>query len=344
MQLPATAIGNDAGDWTGLGARSIELLTREDLKFTTAPVTAEIFRRLGFDVRLTSERDLDLSADRLLFVGGNPRFYKRTFARLASVPPSERPRTIVWYTEPLPMAAAAGLRREPLTLRELAKIVLRDRRINDHYSNARYIRSLVAEGVPDTFVVATKAYQAYLAEVGIHAEFVPLGYHPMLGRLLDRTRDIDLLFLGDFRLRRRRKILRRLRRDGLDILTLGDYSDPRLWGESRTELMNRTKIALNIPRLEGHLPDVRFVVAMATGALLVSEPMYLPDPYIPGVHYVESSVEDMPDTVREYLADDEARRRITREAHTFVTQELTLERSLARLLALAAEGLARRPR
>ena len=46
--------------------------------------------------------------------------------------------------------------------------------------------------------------------------------------------------------------------------------------------MNRTTIALNIPRLEGHLPDMRFVVAMGTGALLVSETVYLPDPYVPG--------------------------------------------------------------
>jgi glycosyltransferase involved in cell wall biosynthesis len=83
---------------------------------------------------------------------------------------------------------------------------------------------------------------------------------------------------------------------------------------------------------------------MAAGALVVSEPVYLPDPYIPGVHYVESSVEDMADTVRRYLADDDARRRITETAHAFVTTELTLARSLTRLVTLASESLSGRGR
>ena len=106
--------------------------------------------------------------------------------------------------------------------------------------------------------------------------------------------------------------------------------------------MNRATIALNIPRLEGHLPDVRLIVAMANGALVVSEPLYLPEPYVPGVHYVEAPAERLAETIREYLADEAARRRITEEAHRFVTTELTLERSFARLLRLAAEGLGRR--
>jgi hypothetical protein len=263
-------------------------------------------------------------------------------ARLASIDPGRRPATIVWHTEPLPMPRAAGLRREPLTTRELAKIVLRDRRINDHYSNARYLKALARTHVVDAFAVATRAYQAYLAEQGVAVAFVPLGHHPAFGGIVDRKRDIDVLFLGDFRLRRRRLILRRLRREGIDVLTLGDYSDPRLWGEQRTELMNRTTIALNIPRLEGHLPDMRFVVAMGTGALLVSETVYLPDPYVPGRHYVESSSEDLADTIRAYLSDANARLRITEEAHRLVTTDLTLEASYKRLLDVAAVAVSRR--
>ena len=158
---------------------------------------------------------------------------------------------------------------------------------------------------------------------------VPLGYHESFGRLLQLERDIPVIFLGDFRLPRRRRILRRLEREGVDVLTLGDYANPDLWGEGRVELMNRAKIALNIPRLEGHLPDVRLVVAMANGALVVSEPLYLPEPYVPGVHYVEAPAERLAESIREYLADEAARRRITEEAHRFVTTELTLERSFA---------------
>jgi hypothetical protein len=233
------------------------------------------------------------------------------------------------------MPRAAGLRRERLTTRELAKLALRDRRVNDHYSNARFLRRLAAEGTADVLAVATRAYQAYLEQEGVASELVPLGYHPSYGRLLGRERDIGVIFLGDFRLPRRRRILRRLEHEGVEIVKLGDYSNAELWGEGRVELMNRVQIALNIPRLEGHLPDVRFVVAMANGALLVSEPLYLPEPYRPGVHYVEAPAEQLAETIHAYLADDDARQRIADAAHGFVTEELTLERSFSRLLELA---------
>ena len=302
---------------------------------SSAPIAVETLEALGASARAVIERDVELSPDRLVWVGGNPRWYRRTLDRIARLPRAERPRVLVWHTEPLPMPRAAGLSGQMLTTRELGKLVLRDRRVNDHYSNARFLRRLAAEGTVDVLAVATRAYQAYLEQEGVETELVPLGYHPSHGRLLDRERDVDVIFLGDFRLPRRRRILRRLRREGVDVLTLGDYANPDLWGEGRVELMNRAKIALNIPRLEGHLPDVRLVVAMANGALVVSEPLYLPEPYEPGVHYVEAPIERLPETIREYVADDDARRRITDEAHRFVTTELTLERSFGRLLELA---------
>ena len=335
--------GDDAA-FERLRGTSIELLIREDLAMSSAPVAAEVLQGLGFPVRLVVEDEVDLSPDRLLFVAGATRSYRRALERVAAIAVARRPVVLVWHTEPLPMPRAAGLRGQSLTMRELGKIVLRDRRVNDHYSNARLLKKLARSGAADALAVATKAYQAYLAEDGIEVQHVPLGYHPSFGRLLDLERDIAVVFLGDFRLPRRRRILRRLEREGVDVLKLGDYANPALWGEGRVELMNRVTIALNIPRLEGHLPDVRLVVAMANGALVVSEPLYLPAPYVPGVHYVEAPVERLAETIRDYLADDAARRRITEEAHRFVTTELTLERSFARLLTLAAEGLAQRAR
>jgi hypothetical protein len=319
----------------------VELLVREDLAMSSAPIAVETLAGLGVSARTIVESDIDLSPDRLVWVGGNPRWYRRTLDRIAGLPRAERPTVLVWHTEPLPMPRAAAMRSQMLTTRELGKLALRDRRVNDHYSNARYLRRLAAEGTADVLAVATRAYQAYLEQEGVAAELVPLGYHASHGRLLDRERDVDVIFLGDFRLPRRRRILRRLEREGVDVLTLGDYSNPELWGEGRVELMNRVKIALNIPRLEGHLPDVRLVVAMANGALVVSEPLYLPDPYLPGVHYVEARVERLAETIRHYVEDEASRRRITDEAHRFVTTELTLERSFSRLLDLVREATLR---
>ena len=86
----------------------------------------------------------------------------------------------------------------------------------------------------------------------------------------------------------------------------------------------------------------RWPGTMSSGALLLSEPVYLPDPYVPGKHYVEAPVDEMAATARRYLEDEEARLRITDNAYRFMTEELTLKRSFARLLALAAQRVAER--
>lgn len=318
--------------------RPIEHLYRADIKVTRAPIAGEILRGLGFDVRVVVEAEIDLSPDRIVFCGGNPLWYRRTLGKIAGLPPDQRPLVVVWHTEPLPMPDAAGLPREPLTLREVAKIALRDRRINDWWSSARYLRALGAQGTATVLAVATGAYQAYLAEVGVAVDFVPVGYHEDDGRLLGLERDVDTLFLGDYRIRRRRRILASLEREGVDVVVLGSHSPVEgVWGDSRTELLNRTKIVLNLPRLQGHLPDIRLIVAMANGALVVSEPLYLPAPFVPGVHYVEARSDELASTVRNYLAEDEERGRIAAAGHAFVTQGLTLEGSFRRLLELAGE-------
>ena len=161
-----------------LRSRPIELLIREDIKVSRAPIAAEILRGFGFEVRLVTEREIDLSPSRMVFIGGNPVWYRKTLERLVSLPAEARPPLIVWHTEALPMPSAAGLPPERLTVREMAKIVLRDRRINDHYSNGRYFRYLSRQGITTMVAVANRAYQAYLAEEEIESEFVPIGYHP----------------------------------------------------------------------------------------------------------------------------------------------------------------------
>lgn len=122
-------------------------------------------------------------------------------------------------------------------------------------------------------------------------------------------------------------------------MTAGDYHDSSLWGESRTELVNRVKIMLSVGRFPGTLVGVRFQIAMACGALVVSERPYDPAPYVPGEHFVQASVVDMPSVIERYLADEGERARITQQAHTFVTTELTMERSFASLLDVVASRL-----
>ena len=64
---------------------------REDLAMSSAPVAAEVLQGLGFPVRLVVEDEVDLSPDRLLFVSGATRSYKRTLERVAAIPPAHGP-------------------------------------------------------------------------------------------------------------------------------------------------------------------------------------------------------------------------------------------------------------
>ena len=337
---PTSARVDDSLDT--IRGRTIDILVREDVKFSGKPIFAEIFGALGFDTRLVSDDDVSTSPDSIVFISGSPLWHKRALARIRPLPRARRPFVILWYSEPLPLPRAAGLEPAPLTVREVGKILLRDRRISDVHSNARFLRRVGREGIIDLLTVATKGYQAYLAQEGVASELIPVGYHPTHGHLLDRERDIDVLFLGDLRVGRRKRIFRRLEREGLPVRTIGSYSDGTYWGDARTEIHNRAKIVLNIPRHPGLMAESRWPVTMSTGALLLSEPVYLPEPYVPGRHYVEAEIDEMTEVARRYLGDESARLRIVTEAHRFMTQELTLERSFARLLALAAQRMTAR--
>jgi glycosyltransferase involved in cell wall biosynthesis len=167
--------------------------------------------------------------------------------------------------------------------------------------------------------------------------FVPLGYdRATYGEDRGRARDVDVLFLGALDVPRRRRILRRLQRDGVTVRALGDWSDARLWGDDRIELLNRTKLLLNLPRHPGMLSGGRMLLGMANKALIVAEPIFEPRPYVPGEHFVSASLEELAHAVRRYLDDEAARQAMTDAAYAFVTTELTLARSLAQLVELAA--------
>jgi hypothetical protein len=73
---------------------------------------------------------------------------------------------------------------------------------------------------------------------------------------------------------------------------------------------------------------------MANGALVVSEPMYRPDPFVPGEHYIEAKADQMPKVLAHYLAHADERQAIVERARRFVTHELTLRHSFQRLLQL----------
>jgi hypothetical protein len=272
----------------------------------------------------------------LLWIQGNAAWFPDVCRRLCRMPREHRPMVVIWHVEPLPPPRAAGLPLPRLTLHEVAKIVVRSARATDVYTNWLTLRQLGRSAVPDILIVSAPGRREYLAERGLHSHWVPFGYHAGMGRDLGRRRDIDVLFLGEPGVPRRRRALGFLRSEGIACTAVGDWHNPAYWGESRTELLNRVRILLNFSRTPGEYSGMRILLGLANKALVVSEPIYDPAPYVPGRHFVMAPLEQMPSLIREYLADENARAAIVDEGHRMALSEWTLRRSVQRILDIVA--------
>lgn len=293
----------------------------------------------GHQVTLVRDGPLDLAGDGVMWVQGNANWFPAICQQLAARPKSARPLVVLWHTEPLPPPKAAKLPWPQLHLREVAKILLRDVRATDVYTNYFRLHRLAQKGLPDLLITSTPGRCEFLAERGIPTHWVPVGYSLSDGHDLGLSRDIDAFFLGDLTIPRRRRMIKHLRRNGINLLAMGDWFDPACWGENRTRLLNRTKIFLNLQRYPGDLASLHLILGMANKALVISEPIYHPAPFIPGQHYLSATIAEMPAVIRYYLTHEDEREGIAKEGHRFVTQELTMARSIARILELIQERL-----
>lgn len=305
---------------------------------------ARVLDEAGHAVIQTGDAPFDPGGCDVVWIWGNANWFPKLRRQLTALPRSQRPVTIIWHSEPLPPPAAARLPRPRLHAKEIAKMILRPARASDVYTNYRRLRRLAEQGLPDILVVSTPARQEFLAERGLAAHWVPLGYHATHGHDLGLHRDIDVLFLGALDVPRRRGFLERLRRQGLAVHAMGDWFDPACWGDNRTHLLNRTKILLNFGRYPGELSGMRLILGMANKALVVSEPIYNPAPYVPGEHYVSATLDEFPAVVAHYLAHEDERLQIVEAGHRLVTQDVTLQQSAARILALIAQRIGSRDR
>ena len=252
------------------------------------------------------------------------------------------PLAVVWHWEPLLMPKTAGLPLPSLSLRERAKIVFRDVRATDAYTNLSHLLQLSRRGFPDLLIVSSQAWQESLAEHGVAAHWLPYGYERGDGAPIPGPRDIDALFLGALEIPRRKRLIKRLRRSGIDLIAKGSWLDEACWGEDRTRLINRAEAFINLQRYRGELSAHRLILGMANKSLVVSEPIYRPAPFVPGEHYVEADVDEMPATLSYYRAHPAERDRIVERAHRFVTEELTMDAAVARIISLVGEHTAAR--
>jgi len=202
------------------------------------------------------------------------------------------------------------------------------------FGRYEWINRNYPKGWIDRIVTNTAPKREFLVSMGIPANFVPLGFHPQMGRRMDIERDIDVLFIGELDYGRRKAIVeyaqRELEKRGRSVTVVSGGC----YGEARIELMNRAKISLNVPRFPWDIPTIRVFLSVGCGALVVSEEMGDTAPFVSGRHIVQARLADLADAICRYLERDDEREAIVQNAFALIEGDLTLSNSLARVLGL----------
>jgi len=206
---------------------------------------------------------------------------------------------------------------------------------------ARALKELWDRNFIDRVFVSLPSRQIYLEKFGIPSTTVPAAYGPWYGRRLDGIkRDIDVLFLGRVSPRRAHlidSIRTELGHRGFVLHVVnGDC-----YGEDRTQLFNRSKIALVLHNFTWEFPLMRLFMAMSCGALVVSESALTPPPFFDDRHLVVTETNRLVDTLATYLNDEALRTPVINAAYLRATCELTFTELMGRALLEARSVPAR---
>lgn len=316
---------------------------------------AESFRKLGHET-------VDVLFDDMLPEGLDAIFSYGPFGslvplanQLAAMPHDERPALIFWLTEQLPnpllpkllvaLAGRARSRFERSAYRRNDAGLWRLRpgweSLTTKAHRFRYCGDLLwmqEAGVLTLLVLGSPFNNAYLNVLGLRTYRPPQSYRGEMGADLNLPRDVPVLWLGKTATRRRRRNLERVRSDlahrGIDTLVIDGVENPYIFGEARTNLLNRTCIVLNLLRTPWDSHAQRFQLAALNRALVVSEPCVQHTDFLPGEHFAVAPVEKLAETVEYYLNHEEERQQMTGRAYELVRQTPRIE-VYARLLDLA---------
>ncbi|HUG97799.1 MAG TPA: hypothetical protein VMQ83_01315 [Gammaproteobacteria bacterium] len=300
---------------------------------------------IGVAARVVRTAADEAAVDTLLLIGF-PRIAPNMLARPKAA------RRILWLEEPLPPAGDGRLRRglrratppvrvvDPLhSLASRAGLgsITREWRETAAIERER-LRTLAslrsARSAFDEYVVTTETHRRSLAAEGLTSRVVHLGYHPLwAGRLVeaDAPRDVALLSFGQVHPRTRREGAHARLAAGLPPeMTL--RVERNAYGDERAALLNRTRIVVDIQRVPGNFASIRMMLAAAAGAAYVSEPIDDAGPWISGLHYLSSPLDEMPSLLGALLADEQRRRTLVAESQRLITEKLSLTDALRAIL------------
>ena len=136
----------------------------------------------------------------------------------------------------------------------------------------------------DYMIVSDRYYQGeYYKEFGNRVIFMPMGYHECLCEYPFNSVRSKYSFAHISYVWGRRDILKKL-----------PFCMPNSWGDQRKQDLIRTKFMVNIHQDQYKiLEPLRFIIAVAHGLPIISENLHNSLPYVPGVHFIQTSYEEI---------------------------------------------------
>ncbi len=250
---------------------------------------------------------------------------------------SQRPAVVLWNTEGLP-----DPRLPPFLVKRMARIkhlpgigrIIRARRVavvGEMLALQRAAHHSLHAGI-------TPNRHAYFERLGVRSIYLPFGYIEAFGRPMDLERDIDVVFLGSTRDRRRAPLIaafeREFARHGITfVIKDGSESRGYVYGKERAHLLNRTRIMLNLMRRPWDDACFRVLLAAPNGTMVLSEPTPVNDPFHNGEHIVCAPLDQIANRAAYYLAHEDERARIAESAYQYVVNDLSMSQMVEQLLS-----------
>lgn len=200
-------------------------------------------------------------------------------------------------------------------------------------------------GLINVFIETSKFYANINNMHGLPTRYVPWGTHTSWYSKMNIERDIDVLWMGSRRSKRRIRLINRIREEldskGFRMHIIDGIENRAVFGDERNIIFNRSKTTLNIlPAWYFNSFTFRYHLAAGNRTLVVSEPILSHCPkYQPGINYVSSRVEDLVETILFYLTNLEERGKIVEQAYQLVTTEMTFINSVNKIMDIATEYL-----
>jgi hypothetical protein len=196
----------------------------------------------------------------------------------------------------------------------------------------------IEHGWLDLLVETSSVFAQQDIEHGLPAVFVPWGTSHDWYADLHLKRDIDVLWFGKRRTKRRSNLIDSIRHElqaqGVNMMVIDNVERPFIFGDERTQILNRTKIVISLlTQPYEYVCPFRFHMVAGNRCMVISEPELCHHPdCIPGKHLINAKANEMVEKILYYLNRENERNQIVENAYQLVTQQLTLGKSVKAIL------------